>query len=691
MKESNADHYIPQGPQGQGNEGGGGPGMSTGLAGGTYCAQGGWSDEDASAKTAFFEAQVNSGIDGMLVVDSEMKVVLQNQRFIDMFQIPKEIAANTDHRERLKWITGVTANPEQFLERATYLYTHPQEISRDELELKHGRILDRYTAPLIGKNGKYYGRIWSFRDITERKRNETELRFFRKLIDRSSDWIHVVDPVTARFLDVNESGLRALGYTLAEIREMTVFDVAVGLTRSMFDSNTQRSKAAGRATAEVTHRRKDGTTYLSEVNISIATMDRDYLVVFVRDITQRKQAEAQILLQSAALEAAANGIVITDGEGTIQWANRAFTTMAGYTVEEALGKKPSILKSGIQDDAFYKNLWETVKAGRIWKGELINRRKDGTLYTEEMTITSIHNGAGELSHLIAVKQDITERKALESKLIDISRAAGMAEVATGVLHNVGNVLNSVNVSANLLQENVRAIPVENLNRLVELLRGQGSNLGSFFANDPRAPKILDFLAGAADMLGGLQRTQLEEVASLQNNTNHIKNIVAMQQSYARMAGLSESVKVADLVEDTIRINLGSLEKQAVRVVRQFDPDTPMIVAEKHKVLQILINLMSNARWACNKSAGGGKEIVVRVRHSGEVVRVEVIDNGVGIQPENLARIFNHGFTTKKEGHGFGLHNSANTAKELGGSLTAHSDGPECGATFVLELPVKRGE
>jgi C4-dicarboxylate-specific signal transduction histidine kinase len=165
----------------------------------------------------------------------------------------------------------------------------------------------------------------------------------------------------------------------------------------------------------------------------------------------------------------------------------------------------------------------------------------------------------------------------------------------------------------------------------------------------------------------------------------------MQQSYARISGVTEPVKVTDLVEDALRLNAGAFQRHEVEVVRDFAPGAPDITTEKHKVLQILVNLVRNAKYACDESGRADKRMTVRVTHGQGRVRIQVADNGVGIPPENLTRIFNHGFTTKKDGHGFGLHSGANAAKELGGSLVAHSDGQGRGATFTLELPAQPAE
>ena len=162
----------------------------------------------------------------------------------------------------------------------------------------------------------------------------------------------------------------------------------------------------------------------------------------------------------------------------------------------------------------------------------------------------------------------------------------------------------------------------------------------------------------------------------------------MQQSYAKLCGVAETVTVAALIEDSLRMNAGALTRHGVAVCREIG-DVPPITVDKHRILQILVNLIRNAKYACDESGRPEKIVTIRAESDDRAVRISVIDNGVGIHPDNLGRLFRHGFTTRKTGHGFGLHSGALAAKELGGSLTAHSDGPGCGATFILELP--RGE
>ncbi len=280
-----------------------------------------------------------------------------------------------------------------------------------------------------------------------------------------------------------------------------------------------------------------------------------------------------------------------------------------------------------------------------------------------------------------------EREDLHRQLLDTSRQAGMAEVATGVLHNVGNVLNSVNVSATLVAEQVHRSTSAKLGKVVELLNQHEADLGAFLTDDPKGRVIPAYLAALAGQLAGEQTNAVTEVESLRKNIEHIKEIVAMQQNYAKLSGVAETMAVVDLVEDALRLNAGALARHGIEIVREYR-DRPVATLEKHKVLQILVNLVGNAKYACDESGRIDKLITLRVTAGEHGVTVAVIDNGVGISRENLTRIFAHGFTTRRHGHGFGLHSGALAARELGGTLTAHSDGPGLGARFVLELPYK---
>jgi signal transduction histidine kinase len=287
------------------------------------------------------------------------------------------------------------------------------------------------------------------------------------------------------------------------------------------------------------------------------------------------------------------------------------------------------------------------------------------------------------SRLLRAQAELQEA---HQALMRASREAGMAEVASSVLHNVGNVLNSVNVSANMLEERLRTSRAPGLARVAAMLEEQGDQLGSFIASDDRGKRLPSYLAQLSSQLLTDRDTALQELASLVKSVEHIKDIVRMQQTYATYGGVVESVAVADLVNDSVRLNAEAFSRHKVTLACEFE-EVPAIKVDKHRVLQILVNLIRNAKYACEDSGRSDKRITIRVTQCALGVAIAVVDNGVGIAAENMTRIFGHGFTTRPGGHGFGLHSAALTAQELKGSLRVASDGPGCGATFILELPI----
>jgi signal transduction histidine kinase len=290
--------------------------------------------------------------------------------------------------------------------------------------------------------------------------------------------------------------------------------------------------------------------------------------------------------------------------------------------------------------------------------------------------------------------EIEERKRMEleverihRELLAASRQAGQAEVASSVLHNVGNVLNSVNVSTSLIREHLGRLSSSNLEQAAQMIREHTDDLGRFLTTDEKGRHFPRYLSEASQYLSNEQEYLLNEINGLAQNVEHINEIVAMQQNYASIAGVHEKVAVSEVVENGITMNAGAFSRHGIKAIREYEPVECMTV-DKHKLLQILVNILRNAKYACDESGVSGKQVTVRIKRVGnERVRVEIADNGVGIAPENLTRIFSHGFTTRKHGHGFGLHSAALAAQEMGGSLTVRSEGVGQGATFILELPL----
>ena len=292
--------------------------------------------------------------------------------------------------------------------------------------------------------------------------------------------------------------------------------------------------------------------------------------------------------------------------------------------------------------------------------------------------------------ILGVSWDVThqvlqeERKReLQSQLRDASRDAGMAEVATGVLHSVGNVLNSLGVSASMLQSELRDSRVTNVQKIAGMLKENEGRVGEFLERDERGRQLPGYLSQLGENLAAENQRLQAEAAAIAAHVGHIRNIVAAQQTYARRGGVSESVDAAELLDSAIAIHFA--DSAAVTIRREYASLEPLTL-DRHKLIQILGNLLSNARHALRDRPDGRRTLAVRVRrHDARCIAIEVEDSGVGIQQDVLRRLFEFGFTTKKDGHGFGLHTSAILAKELGGDLTAFSDGPGHGARFVLRI------
>jgi signal transduction histidine kinase len=293
----------------------------------------------------------------------------------------------------------------------------------------------------------------------------------------------------------------------------------------------------------------------------------------------------------------------------------------------------------------------------------------------------------ELREEVAAKESArAELAKAQEDLMLASRQAGMAEVATSVLHNVGNVLNSVNVSASLLGQHVRQSKVEYVAKAAALLRQPPEELARFLATDPKGKALPGYLEELGKALVQERSFLEEELRLLAGNIDHIKAIVAMQQSHAKAGGVTERLQPKDLVEHAMQIHSAAFARCGIEICRDYQP-APAVLADRHKVLQILVNLVSNAEHALRDTSGEKRvRLAVSPQGVGRVI-ISVQDNGSGIAPENLDRIFSQGFTTRNDGHGFGLHSGANAAKELGGSLSVQSDGPGKGATFTLVLPV----
>ncbi len=296
--------------------------------------------------------------------------------------------------------------------------------------------------------------------------------------------------------------------------------------------------------------------------------------------------------------------------------------------------------------------------------------------------------------IVYVIMNITDRKIAEKeldmtnkKLIEVSRLAGKAEIATDVMHNVGNALNSVNINADVMGARINKIKTPVLNKVAHLLSENKDAIAEYLTQDEKGKMIPNVVIQFAEYLTKEQEILKDEVKSNKEKIDHIINIISMQQSFAKNVLVKEFHTSNDLMDSSIDMNMTALERHDISIIRDYE-ETFEFKTDKHKVLQILINLINNSKDAFIDNLQLDKKIICGIRKVENMVEFSIKDNGSGITKENINKIFNHGFTTKKTGHGFGLHNSANNATQLGGNLEMKSDGIGKGATFTLKIPLE---
>lgn len=285
-----------------------------------------------------------------------------------------------------------------------------------------------------------------------------------------------------------------------------------------------------------------------------------------------------------------------------------------------------------------------------------------------------------------VEERSRELQEAQAELVATARRAGMAQIAANVLHNVGNVLNSVNVSSELVRQRVQQSKGPGLIRVVALLKEHAGDLGHFFTQNPKGRLLPSYLEQLAQVLAAEREDLTRELDALARSVTHIRAIVDTQQDLASAPALREPARLADLVDEALRMDAPALTRDGIVIDKQLG-ELPLLPLDKVRLLQVLVNLITNARQAMAGNGARERRLTIAAQLlQSERLSLSVADTGEGLAAENLTRIFAHGFTTRAEGHGFGLHSCAIAATEMGGSLHGHSDGPGRGARFTLDLP-----
>lgn len=431
-----------------------------------------------------------------------------------------------------------------------------------------------------------------------------------------------------------------------------------------------------------------------ELEHRVATRTRDLEAIvgeYQRTATALRESEQR---HRSLIDVMPIGIFETTRSGSVLLANPYLLRLLGLPLDADL-TRISMADGRIFDPAERARFWARLEADQeVLRFPARLHRVDGTVLDVVINarLKPGHGPGADLTCKGTLEDVSASRRAeqdlatLNQQLVLASRQAGMAEVATGVLHNIGNVLTSVNLIVHDAQDRLKSTRLTHLRRVVEVLQREQSRLGEFVTTDPGGRQLPEFLAKLDAHLVAENTQLLDDVGALVRHFEHIREIIVTQQSSAQLFGLAENVAPSQLFEDALRLNADSFERHGITFVRDFAA-APFVHADRHRVLQILVNLLKNSKEALKALPAGSRRIIARIAPAGtDAVALSIEDNGPGITPENLARLFQHGFTTKSGGHGFGLHSSVLAAREMGGDLTAASPGPGLGATFTLTLP-----
>lgn len=396
---------------------------------------------------------------------------------------------------------------------------------------------------------------------------------------------------------------------------------------------------------------------------------------------------------SELLESVYDTVIITDMRGRVLRVNGRSLEHFGYGKEEFANLNIVNVIPGA-DDQILKTVHETLTSDRRIFIEGSCLKRDGGVFPAEITANLLHlHEREQLCFFIrSIERRVKVEEALrqaQRELVETAHHAGMAEIATGVLHDVGNILNSVNVSCELVLKSLKESALEALARVNGQVR-QAGDLATFVTNDPRGRRLGEIYQEIGHVLDAERLTMQTEAENLKGKIKLIREVISTQQNYAKAGVYEEESDLAKLVEDALAILANSIEKDKLIIIKEFEP-VPALMVQRSKFVHILLNVIKNARDALIKVADRPRQITIRVAQDGIQATVGITDNGEGIAPSILDKIFTHGFTTKDSGHGFGLHSCANLMSELGGKIHVRSPGPGRGATFLLALPLRKGE
>jgi two-component system, cell cycle sensor histidine kinase and response regulator CckA len=609
------------------------------------------------AERELLRAVIDNMPDYIYVKDAESRFVLANRALAGLVgaKTPEDLLGKTDFDFFPKQLAAAFFSDEQALIRSGKPLVNQEEASMDASG--NPKWTSTSKVPLRDEHGQVMRIVGIGRDITSHKRAENALREtiqeLKALVEACPAGIVCLDRA-GNVTTWNPAAERIFGWNEKELLGRPLPMVPEDRRKQYSELRALALKGETVLAREVRAQKRDGSAILASVSMAPlrdATGEIRGTMDMALDITSRKQAEGQLLLQATALESAANAVVITDSAGKLLWLNSAFTALTGFSIEEATGQTFNILNSGEHPKSFFREMWNTILGGQIWHGEVVNRRKDGTIFTVEQTITPVRSERGDVARFVTIMQDVTERKNLEQQLNQAQKMESVGRLAGGVAHDFNNLLSIIIGYSEILME--RPGFDSQALRLAEEIKRAGARAATL------TRQLLAF-----------SRQQVLEPRVLNLNT---------------------------IVTDTQKM-LRRLIGEDVEIQTKLEGDLGRVKADPGQIDQILINLAVNARDAMPT---GGKLTIetsnveldedYAAHHPpatpGRYVLLAMADTGMGMNREIKARIFEPFFTTKElgKGTGLGLSTVYGIVKQSGGYIWVYSE-PGQGSVFKIYLP-----
>ena len=641
-------------------------------------------EAELQSQTAFLEAQANSTIDGFLVVDRSGQRLMQNQRLSELFSIPTELLADKDDANMLKYLVTLLKDPESFLAKVDYLYQHPHETSRDEIELKDGKFLDHYSSPVIDKNGTYYGRIWTFRDLTERKRNEDALQQLSLAVEQSPNSIEITDP-KGNISYVNRKFTETTGYEPEEVigknpRILNAGKSHPDLYRNLWSTITRGQEWHG----EFCNKKKNGEIYWEASTITPITNSKGAITHFLaikEDITERRRAEKELRLTQFSIEHASDSIQWMDSQGRIVYTNQAACGILRRSREELLSLSLPDICPPVPKEA-WDAFWEQLKTRGSITFESQLQTKQGDVFPVEINANYLKFDGEE--YCFGSARDITERRVLEAQLRQAQKLEGVGQLAAGIAHEINTPTQFVTDNLTFLRDSWKAI-----HELLEKYRGAIQNAAA--ALPPGMAAILEEADRSCDLNFIVAEMPRAIEQSLDGAQRVAKIVRAMKEFSHPDSAEKTATNLNKAIESTITVARNEW-KYVSEIVTEFEENLPAVVCYPGDINQVVLNLIVNAAHSIKEKIKDGEKgrITIGTRTQGECVEISVADTGNGIPEAIRTKVFDPFFTTKAVGKGTGQGLSLAytvVVKKHGGKIWFETEIGQ-GTTFRIALPIQ---